>query len=157
MPTAIPQKSVNGMVRRRTLEVVECGARRHLMKIYALGIDLGKTVFILWVWIPVVRWWYGNDVLARNCWPSLRIWKCSRSAWKLAASGYPSWPGVDDSTQGRIHWRRPSAIVRFSLASLRRTIHTDKTGGLNGSLQHWLAVYSLAFQSPKSFADADLT
>src|SRR5882672_565087 len=38
---------VNGMVRRRTLEVVECGARRHLMKIYALGIDLGKTVFHL--------------------------------------------------------------------------------------------------------------
>src|SRR6202142_2033201 len=38
---------VNGMVRRRTLEVVECGVRRHLMKIYALGIDLGKTVFHL--------------------------------------------------------------------------------------------------------------
>jgi hypothetical protein len=35
------------MVRRRTLEVVECGARRHLMKIHALGIDLGKTVFHL--------------------------------------------------------------------------------------------------------------
>src|ERR1700726_2279709 len=35
------------MVRRRTLEVVECGARRHLMKIYTLGIDLGKTVFHL--------------------------------------------------------------------------------------------------------------
>src|ERR1700687_5424398 len=41
------KKPVNGMVRRRTLEVVECGARRHLMKIYALGIDLGKTVFHL--------------------------------------------------------------------------------------------------------------
>src|SRR5271169_5273059 len=38
---------VNGMVCRRSLEVVECGARRHLMKIYALGIDLGKTVFHL--------------------------------------------------------------------------------------------------------------
>src|SRR5260370_8868801 len=35
------------MVRRRSLEVVECGARRHLMKIHALGIDLGKTVFHL--------------------------------------------------------------------------------------------------------------
>src|SRR6202166_3193926 len=35
------------MVRRRSLEGVECGARRHLMKIYALGIDLGKTVFHL--------------------------------------------------------------------------------------------------------------
>src|SRR5271170_1424221 len=35
------------MVRRRTLEVVKCGTRRHLMKIYALGIDLGKTVFHL--------------------------------------------------------------------------------------------------------------
>src|ERR1700733_8215868 len=42
------------------------------------------------------------------------------------ASGHPSWPGVADSTQGRIHWRRPSAILRFSLASLRRTIHTGK-------------------------------
>src|ERR1700680_2668880 len=41
------ERPVNGMVRRRTLEVVECGARRHLMKIYALGIDLGKTVFHL--------------------------------------------------------------------------------------------------------------
>src|SRR6202166_2368683 len=38
---------VNGMVRRRSLEVVDCGARRHLMKIHALGIDLGKTVFHL--------------------------------------------------------------------------------------------------------------
>src|ERR1019366_3949537 len=41
------------------------------------------------------------------------------------ASGYPSWPGVVDSTRGRIHWRRPSAILRFSLATLRRTIHSD--------------------------------
>jgi len=31
------------MVRCRTLEVVDCGARRHLMKIYALGIDPDKT------------------------------------------------------------------------------------------------------------------
>src|ERR1039458_5072041 len=38
---------VNGMVRRRSLEVVECGARRHLMKLHVLGIDLGKTVFHL--------------------------------------------------------------------------------------------------------------
>src|SRR5467141_5179120 len=40
------------------------------------------------------------------------------------ASGYPSWPGVADSTQGRIHWRRPTAMLRFSLATLRRTIHS---------------------------------
>jgi hypothetical protein len=38
---------LNGMVRRRTLEVVECGGRRHLTKICALGIDLGKTMFHL--------------------------------------------------------------------------------------------------------------
>jgi hypothetical protein len=38
---------VNGMVRRRTLAGIECGARGHFMKIYALGIDLGKTVFHL--------------------------------------------------------------------------------------------------------------
>ena len=38
---------VNGMVRRKTLAGIECGARGHLMKIYALGIDLGKTVFHL--------------------------------------------------------------------------------------------------------------
>ena len=41
------EKPVNGMVRRRTLEVVECDTRRHLMKIHALGIDLGKNVFHL--------------------------------------------------------------------------------------------------------------
>jgi transposase len=35
------------MVRRRTLAGIECGARGQLMKIYALGIDLGKTVFHL--------------------------------------------------------------------------------------------------------------
>ena len=38
-------RQVNGMVRRRTLAGIECGARGHLMKIYALGIDLGKTAF----------------------------------------------------------------------------------------------------------------
>src|SRR5467141_3942315 len=55
---------------------------------------------------------------------------------RTRASGYPSWPGVSDSTQGRIHWRRPTAMLRFSLATLRRTIHSDKPGGLNGSTQH---------------------
>jgi hypothetical protein len=30
------------------------------------------------------------------------------------------------SIKGRIHWRSPSAILRFSLATLRRTIHSDK-------------------------------
>ena len=40
---------------------------------------------------------------------------------------YPSWPGVDDSTEGRIPWRRPTAIVRFSLANLRRNMHSDKS------------------------------
>src|ERR1700674_6142491 len=35
------------MVRRRSLEVVECGARRHPMKLHVVGIDLGKTVFHL--------------------------------------------------------------------------------------------------------------
>ena len=38
-------RQVNGTVRRRTLAGIECGARGHLMKIYALGIDLGKTAF----------------------------------------------------------------------------------------------------------------
>src|SRR5882724_3826720 len=42
---------------------------------------------------------------------------------RTKASGYPSWPGVTDSTEGRIHWRGPTAILRFSLATLRRTIH----------------------------------
>src|ERR1700688_2937696 len=45
---------------------------------------------------------------------------------RTKASGHPSWPGVTDSTEGRIHWRRPTAIHRFSLATLRRTIHDDK-------------------------------
>src|ERR1700704_75 len=35
------------MVRRISLEVVECGTRRRLMKLHVLGIDLGKTVFHL--------------------------------------------------------------------------------------------------------------
>jgi hypothetical protein len=33
--------------------------------------------------------------------------------------------GVTDSTEGRIDWRRPTSILRFSLATLRRTIHSD--------------------------------
>jgi hypothetical protein len=33
----------------------------------------------------------------------------------------------------------------------------DNAGGLNGSLQHWLAVYAPGFQTPKFFLDADLT
>src|ERR1700676_232952 len=43
---------------------------------------------------------------------------------RTKASGHPSWPGVNDSTEGRIHWRRPTATLRFSLATLRRTIHS---------------------------------
>src|SRR4029077_15478378 len=46
---------------------------------------------------------------------------------RTKASGHPSWPGVADSTQGRIHWRRPTAMVHFSLATLWRTIHSEKT------------------------------
>ena len=38
----------------------------------------------------------------------------------------PSWPGVLDSTKGRIHWRRPNRHLDFPLAILRRTIHPDK-------------------------------
>ena len=50
-------------------------------------------------------------------------------------SGYPSWLGVDDSTEGRIHWRRPTAIVRFSLATRRGTIHSDNDlSGCGGEL-----------------------
>jgi hypothetical protein len=37
----------------------------------------------------------------------------------------PSWPGVADSTKVRIHWRRPNCHFQFSLATLRRTIHSD--------------------------------
>ena len=32
---------------------------------------------------------------------------------------------------------------------------TVKLGGLNRSMQHWLAVYSPEFQSPRFFADVD--
>jgi hypothetical protein len=31
----------------------------------------------------------------------------------------------------------------------------ESFGGLNWSMQHWLAVYSPAFQSPRSFAGVD--
>ena len=34
--------------------------------------------------------------------------------------------------------------------------HSDKTGGLNGSLQHLLAVYLPEFEIPKFFLDVDL-
>jgi hypothetical protein len=34
---------------------------------------------------------------------------------RTKASGYPSWPGVTDSTEGRIHWRRPTAVLHFRL------------------------------------------
>jgi hypothetical protein len=37
----------------------------------------------------------------------------------------PSWPGVADSTKGRIHWRRPNCHLQISLANKRRTIHAD--------------------------------
>jgi hypothetical protein len=40
----------------------------------------------------------------------------------------PSWPGVTDSTKGRIHWRRPTCHRQISLANKRRTIHTDIGG-----------------------------
>jgi hypothetical protein len=33
---------------------------------------------------------------------------------------------------------------------------SDKEGGLNWSMQHWLGVYSPGFQSPRSFAGVDL-
>jgi hypothetical protein len=36
---------------------------------------------------------------------------------RTRASGYPSWPGVNDSTQGRIHWRRPTVIAFFACNS----------------------------------------
>ena len=52
----------------------------------------------------------------------------------------PSWPGVSNSIKGRIHWRRPTCQSQFSLATLRRTIHTD--------------IYSYRFvseRSPKGF------
>ena len=32
---------------------------------------------------------------------------------------------------------------------------SDNPGGLNRSMQHWLKVYSPAFQSPRSFAGVD--
>jgi hypothetical protein len=31
----------------------------------------------------------------------------------------------------------------------------EKSGGLNRSMQHWLAVYSPAFESPRSLAGVD--
>jgi hypothetical protein len=34
---------------------------------------------------------------------------------------------------------------------------TENAGGLNGSMQHWLGVYSPESQNPKSFAGVDLS
>src|SRR5579872_6073774 len=41
------QEPVNGMVRRRSLEVVECGGKEASHELHVLGIDLAKTVFHL--------------------------------------------------------------------------------------------------------------
>jgi hypothetical protein len=65
------------MVRRRTLAGIECGARGHLIKIYALGIDLGKTVFHLVGLDSSGKWWFGNGVHAHNCSASPGVCRCN--------------------------------------------------------------------------------
>ena len=74
---------------------------------------------------------------------------------RTKASGYPSWPGVTDSTQGRIHWRRPTAVLRFSVATLRRTIHSGNAGGLNRSTQHSPEVPPGGISKANSFESVD--
>src|SRR5216684_2030942 len=67
---------------------------------------------------------------------------------RTKASVNPSWPGVTDSTEGRIHWRRPTAMLRFSLATLRRTIHSDNPVSqdlalgtrVESFLHHWVTM-----------------
>jgi hypothetical protein len=49
--------------------------------------------------------------------------------------------------------------LEIKLRSLRLNLKfelPEKSGGLNGPMQHWLGVYSPEFQSPKFFADVDL-
>jgi len=45
--TAFNSHPVNGMVRRRSLEVVECGGKEAFHELHVVGIDLGKAVFHL--------------------------------------------------------------------------------------------------------------
>jgi hypothetical protein len=50
------------------------------------------------------------------------------------------------------------ALRAFDDNSGLRSLIVDvpaKSGGLNRSMQHWLAVYSPAFQSPRSFVGVD--
>src|SRR5271167_1113164 len=49
---------------------------------------------------------------------------------RTKASGYPSWPGVSDSTKGRIHWRRPTAILLFTLELCGRPYISGNGGGI---------------------------
>ena len=46
-------------------------------------------------------------------------------------------------------WTRPS------LPEASNPAVPDKSGGLNGSVQHWLEVYSQEFQNPRSLAGVD--
>jgi hypothetical protein len=50
-------------------------------------------------------------------------------------------------------WEIPASHMKHRNAGRP---HPDKSGGLNGSLQHELEVYLPESQNPKSFADVDL-
>jgi hypothetical protein len=47
------------------------------------------------------------------------------------------------------------AIYLIGSSVPRANVHPAKSGGLNGSMQHWLGVYLPGFQSPKFFAGVD--
>src|SRR5258708_39424248 len=56
----------------------------------------------------------------------------------------------------RISWSRTSCKRGFEKLRRLRFELAQNVGGLNGSMQHWLGVYSPEFQSPRFFADVDL-
>jgi hypothetical protein len=57
----------------------------------------------------------------------------SQKANKEESGRNPLWPGVEDSTNGRIHWRGPNCHCQISLANKRQTIHPHKRPWVWGS------------------------
>jgi hypothetical protein len=54
------------------------------MELHAIGIDLGKTVFTLWVLIRSETWSCASGVPARSFWHTQPTFESTGSVWKPA-------------------------------------------------------------------------
>ena len=70
-----------------------------------------------------------------------------------AGSGVLS--GLEVYTFGEVDHPFDLPTIKHLTAGKLKTQVPEKSGELNRSMQHWLAVYSPAFQSPRSFAGVD--